>query len=143
MAIHKTALEARIKNKIKQLLDEKKIKITRFSEDIGYSRGFISSILGKPKKFFNLEQIEKICFALDYPVARLFADAELEDLSRDMSLAEPSGPTYGSDGWEKAQAIPELQELINILLALPADKQKQLLDSLLSVARLTAHTERL
>lgn len=74
----KNLLGIEIKNKIKELLEIKKstpgFKITDFSVTLGYSRGFINSTLSNKAKFFNLEHIEKICIALDYPVAKLFED---------------------------------------------------------------------
>lgn len=68
-------LEHRIKLKIKQLIKAKKMKKSHLSVMIGYNKGFISTVLGDSKKFFNLEHIEKICTALDYPVARLFENS--------------------------------------------------------------------
>jgi len=55
--------------------------------------------------------------------------------------AEPPGPEYGGDEWRRAQAIPDLQELCNILVYLPEDKRKMLLDSFLPFARNVAIEE--
>lgn len=72
--IKKNSIDVRIKNKIKQLLEEKKVKKTQLSLNLGYSKSFLNTVLGKPNSFFNLEHIEKICDVLDYPIAKLFAD---------------------------------------------------------------------
>lgn len=72
--VEKKLLEYKIKNKIRQLLKVKKIKITQLSADLGYNKSFLSNIFHQEGKFFNLEHIEKICGALNYPVAKLFED---------------------------------------------------------------------
>ncbi|MEE9356473.1 MAG: hypothetical protein V3U75_12860 [Methylococcaceae bacterium] len=72
----KNLLPGKIKPKIKELIDRKVDNITKFSTDLGYSKGFITSILGKSDKFFNLEHIEKICATLNYPVWKLFIEEE-------------------------------------------------------------------
>lgn len=72
--VEKKILECKIKNKIRQLLKDKKVKITQLSADLGYNKSFLSNIFHQEGKFFNLEHIEKICAALEYPVAKLFED---------------------------------------------------------------------
>ncbi len=67
-------MRIKIKNKIKDLLEEKNVNKTELSVKIGKEKSFISSILSQPNKFFNLEHIEKICATLNYPVAKLFED---------------------------------------------------------------------
>lgn len=67
-------LKAEIKNKIKQLLKEKKVNKAELSRSLGKDKTFINSIICGKNSFFSLEHIEKICTALDYPVAKLFED---------------------------------------------------------------------
>lgn len=67
-------MRIKIKLKIKELLEEKNVNKTELSVNIGKEKSFINSILSQPNKFFNLEHIEKICAALNYPVAKLFED---------------------------------------------------------------------
>lgn len=67
-------LAAKIKNKIRLLLDAKKVKRSHLSVELGYNKHFLATILYQETKFFNLEHIQKICDALDYPVAKLFED---------------------------------------------------------------------
>lgn len=67
-------LATKIKNKIRTLLDEKKVKKSRLSVELGYNKHFLTTILYQDTKFFNLEHIDRICAALNYPVARLFED---------------------------------------------------------------------
>lgn len=67
-------MRIKIKHKIKELLEEKNVNKTELSVNIGKEKSFINSILSQPNKFFNLEHIEKICAALNYPVAKLFED---------------------------------------------------------------------
>lgn len=70
----KKLLHTKLKNKIKQIIEEKKVNKARLSVSLGYEKNFLNTYFSKPDKFFNLEHIEKICAALDYPVAELFED---------------------------------------------------------------------
>lgn len=72
--VEKKLLECEIKNKIRQLFKNKKVKITKLSVNLGYNKSFLSNIFHQEDKFFNLEHIEKICTALNYPIAKLFTD---------------------------------------------------------------------
>lgn len=74
-------LAIKIKNKIKTLLDKKKVKKSRLSVELGYNKHLLTTILYQKDKFFNLNHIEKICAALEYPVARLFEDDQEEQAS--------------------------------------------------------------
>ena len=69
-------LKAQIKNKIKQLLDEKKVNKAELSRSFKKDKTFINSILCGKNTFFSLDHIEKICKALDYSVYKLFMEKE-------------------------------------------------------------------
>lgn len=60
-------------NKIKQLRKEKNITQRALSDILGCDQAFISKI-ERGVSSFNLEHLEKICTALNYPIARLFED---------------------------------------------------------------------
>ncbi len=124
-------LEVKIKNKIKQLIDEKKIKITKLSADMGYHPTFLNSILGKEGKFFNLEQVGRFCTALNYPVSQLFADVEREPKS--LTPAKIDRHTYNlfvEMERESGGFFLELNELYDNVKKLTPEKQKILMSLL-------------
>lgn len=122
-------LELIIKNKIKHLIVEKKIKKSRLSLDLGYSKGFINTMLRGEKKFFNLEQIEKICNALDYPVWKLFKKEGGEELSSGMLiLAESEAENiYSVDGPD----LSEIRKKLNGLDRKSREHAMKLIDNML------------
>lgn len=63
-----------IANKIKQLLDEKNLSQRVLADKSGIKEGYLGYLL-RGEKRFNLIHIEKICAALEYPVAKLFEDS--------------------------------------------------------------------
>lgn len=85
-------MRIKIKNKIKDLLEEKNVNKTELSVKIGKEKSFISSIFSQSNKFFNLEHIEKICAALNYPVAKLFEDDAISPEEAPSSQANPKTP---------------------------------------------------
>lgn len=66
-------LKTIIAQKIKQLRKEKKLSQKYLARILECNNGFICQV-EKGKSFYNLEHIEKICAALDYPVAKLFEE---------------------------------------------------------------------
>lgn len=66
-------LTAQVANKIMQLKAEKKLTNRYISQASGISEAYLGDLL-RGKKRFNLIHIEKICIALDYPVAKLFEE---------------------------------------------------------------------
>lgn len=93
-------IESQIKKKIKQLLVEKKVNKSQLSLSMDYNKNFLSYILCTDTKFFNLEHIEKICNALDYPVARLFEEDNICPKEGSPTFESPSQPQ--SDPLERA-----------------------------------------
>lgn len=67
-------LKAEIKNKIKQLLKEKKVNKAELSRSFGKDKTLINSIIYGKNSFFSLDHVEKICAAIDYPVYKLFLE---------------------------------------------------------------------
>lgn len=127
-------LRSKIKRNIKELFDQKKIKITSFSENLGYSRGFFASILGKPDKFFNLEHIEKICEALNYPVHLLFMVQSSDDM-----VGEPPGTDDYDKAFEEVLMVTEVQMLLGEIGNLPKKMQKHIAQHLLDTVQLMTH----
>lgn len=72
-------LKEEIKSKIKDLAILKVRNRSHFCKKIGYSGNFLSGIINRKHKFFNLDQIERICKGLDYPVYLLFMDDTIMD----------------------------------------------------------------
>lgn len=124
-------LKAKIKRKVKEILNEKKVNKTGLSEKLGYEKTFINAVLSKPDKFFNLDHIEKICAALDYPVSQLFADVEREPMG--LTPAEIDLYTYNKflELERKAEDVTlgftELREKVGTLTP---EKQKMLMSLL-------------
>lgn len=107
-------IETNIKNKIKYLLNEKKVKITSFSLKIGYSRSFLSTILTTEEKFFNLEHIEKICNALNYPVWKLFKEESQEEKEK-ANVLEAKALSLENVTDSLKKALAEIESLSNLL----------------------------
>lgn len=82
-------LKTVIAQKIKEIRTQKKLSQRYLAGILGCNNGFICQV-EKGKSFYNLEHIEKICAALDYPVAKLFED--------DVCLREePATPTTSQE----------------------------------------------
>ncbi len=100
-------------NKIKQLRKEKNITQKSLSDILGCDQAFISKV-ERGVSSYNLEHIEKICAALNYPVARLFEDdAYLHEEIPPGQVAQPQAIT------EKDWVLIELFE------GLSADEQER------------------
>ena len=69
----KNLLSNEIASKIKQLMKKKNLSQRRVAKESGIKEGYLGYLL-RGEKRFNLIHIEKICVALDYPVAKLFED---------------------------------------------------------------------
>jgi transcriptional regulator with XRE-family HTH domain len=124
-------LEGNIKNRIKELLEENNIKKTRLSVEMGYSPTFLNSIIGNKKSIFNIEHIEKICGAINYPVSQLFADVEQKPKS--LTPGNIDAQTYqmfAEMEKESGGFLMGLRELYGNVTKLAPKKQKMLMSLL-------------
>ncbi len=84
----KNLLTQEIASKIKQLMEEKNLSQRRLANKSGIKEGYLGYLL-RGKKRFNLIHIEKICAALNYPVAKLFEDNVISQEETPPNQADP------------------------------------------------------
>jgi len=118
-------------NKIIKLRKINNLSQVKLAKIIGVAPSYVNRV-EKKKYLLSMEQIEAACKALNYPIAELFKNVEAEELG----IAEPPGPEYGDrEEWEAYQRMPKLQELLNIFMGLPEEKQEMLLNSWLPAVK--------
>lgn len=82
-------LKEKLGKKIIGLAKEKGLSQIRLAEIIGVSQSYISRVKNGVE-YLNLDRVEAICAALDYPVAKLFED--------DVCLEEEPPPNHAEPG---------------------------------------------